>query len=151
MKAILAASILLSACAPMMVSESSTSRNSININVDTLAYSQYVGLKWLAMKMKAECGEPSNINANAPLMLSRSEELLIYMAHKKSTQQEFNDSKRLVEMVKAFLDAYRREPDLKVKQNICGVEIVKIDDKIKMILVNISGVYDVPNYTINRW
>lgn len=127
--AIITASLVLSAC------------SSLNpVTLDTLAYSQYVGVHWLVGKLHEGCSESSNINSNLPLLVSRSEELLIYATHRQSSMTEKSNAEKLVKLTRGFMTRYQKEPDLKTKRAICEEETTNISETTAKILKSLGGV-----------
>lgn len=131
---ITAAAIITTACA------------SINpVTLDSLAYSQYVGLKWLAGKLAEGCEETANIDTNLPLMVARSEELLIYAQHRRSSASEMTNAANLVKSSTEFMKKYRAEPDIKAKRAICMTETADLSILIGGILDDLGGKISSPH------
>jgi len=123
------------------------------LTLDSLAYSQYVGLKWLSLKLHEGCKEPSNIDSNLPLLISRSEELEIYTQHKRSSIAEKESSTKLVLAIRDFADQYQKEPERKMKKDICETGTMSISAILDDILNRLGGA-EIPKtdtYKVSPW
>lgn len=102
--AIVLACLTLSACNTLPYSTSNTYNG---VSYDQMQYGQLVGMRWLTGILRDQCKDESVVLANFRVLKGKSEEIQIYVQHKKSSYTEVRLANQLNDKIKFFEKQYR--------------------------------------------